>query len=188
MINTREKRVAVIAGLAIAAFALDRAFVSPLLARQSQAQQRIALATQELASAAQLFDNESRARRRASEMAGDTLTSDASAAESQLLNAARVWAQQSGLELNSLKLDRTEMEQGFGRLTARAAASGRTESLARFLYSVQTSRIPVRLADISVTTRREGTDELNVQIGLSTIYLPPQEEQEALPARTGVRR
>lgn len=187
MMNAREKRIAAIAGLIIGAFALDRAFVSPLLARYSDAQQRIETATQELASAAQLFDNELRAQRRASEMAGDTLTSDASAAESQLLNAARLWAQQSGLELNSLKLDRAEMQQGFGKLTARAAASGRNESLARFLYAVQHSRIPVRVVDISVTSRREGSDDLNVQIGLATIYLPEHSEAAAA-AGTGVQR
>ena len=185
MINTREKRIALIVGLLLAALALDRAFVSPLLARYDTAQDRIELATQDLTRAAQLFENESRARRRASEMAGDTLMFDAPSAESQLLNSVRQWAQESGLELNSLKLDRAETAQGFGKLTARAAATGRTESLARFLHAVQASPIPVRISDINATSRREGTDDLNVQIGLSTIFLPPAEEA---PPRTGVRR
>ena len=185
MINTREKRIGLIVGLLLAALALDRAFVSPLLARHATAQDRIEAATTELAAAAQLFDNEARARRRASEMAGDTLMFDAPSAESQLLNSVGQWAQESGLELNSLKLDRAEVAQGFGKLTARAAATGRTESLARFLHAVQTSPIPVRIGDINVTSRREGTDELNVQIGLATIFLPPADEP---PPRTGVRR
>lgn len=189
MMSPREKTIAVVAGLVIGVFALDRLVVSDLLARQASAQDRIELAAQELSNATQLFDNERRAQRRWSEMAGDTLKSDAPSAESQLLNEAREWAQQSDLVLTSLKLDRAESEQGYGKLTARAAASGRTESLARFLYAVQTSEIPVRVADVSVTSRREGTDELNVQIGLSTIYLPAEQpDSNAPPARTGVRR
>lgn len=184
MIKTREKRIALIVGLLLAALALDRAFVSPLLARYDSAQDRIEAASKDLATAAQLFDNEGRARRRASEMAGDTLMFDAPSAESQLLNSARQWAQASGLELTSLKLDRAETAQGFGKLTARAAATGRTESLGRFLHAVQTSAIPVRVNDINVTSRRDGTDELNVQMGLSTIFLPTAGEP---PPRTGVR-
>ena len=146
MIKEREKRIALIVGLLLAALALDRVFVSPLLARYSSAQERIELATQDLARAAQHFDNESRARRRASEMAGDTLMFDAPSAESQLLNSARQWAQESGVDLNSLKLDRAEIVQGFGKLTARAAARlnrGRHSAITAALLAA----MPMRWAD-----------------------------------------
>ena len=38
---------------------------------------------------------------------------------------------------------------------------------------MQDTDIPVRIVDMSATTRRDGTDELLVQVGLSTIYLLP---------------
>lgn len=175
MLSRRERRIAIFAAVVIGALVLDAVLVSPLLGRWREAQARIVRATGEQQSARQLFENDLRARQRWSEMAGTTLTSSASEAEGQVLNRAREWAQESGLVLTSLTPERSEPEHGFERITVRATGNGGIEEVARFLFAVETADIPVRAGDISVTSRREGTDELQMQVVLSTIYLPPDE-------------
>jgi Tfp pilus assembly protein PilO len=184
MMSKREKTIAWVAGLAIGAFALDSIVVSPLLARQESAQLRVADATAQLTKADQLDLNRRRAERVWGEMGGNTLKLDQPQAETQLLNHARDWAQRSGLELTSLKPERTELEQGFGKITVRASATGGMQSLARFMYEVQNAQIPVRIVDVTVNSRQEGTDELVMQVGLATIYQPPEDPDP----RRGARR
>src|SRR5690554_5910387 len=103
MMTKREKRIGMIAGIVLGALALDSVLISPLIERRRDANARISLVTQDLARADQLFQNDLRARRRWNEMSGDTLQPNASTAESQILNAARRWAQEAGLTLTSLK-------------------------------------------------------------------------------------
>jgi hypothetical protein len=183
MISTRERRIAWVAGIVIGAFALDSLIVSPLLDRQTSAQARVVNATQQLDRADGLFKNKLKAQEVWNEMAGDTLKVDPPQAESQLLNSARDWAQTAGLSLTSLKQERMELEQGFGKITVRASATGDMQALGRFLYEIQSAAIPVRVVDITVNSRREGTDDLTVQVGLATIYRPP-----AAPDPRGSRR
>lgn len=82
MMNTREKRIGIVAGVLLGVLALDSVFLSPLIQRRSDAVARINDATRELATATRIFENDRRARHVWSEMAGQTLHDNASAAES----------------------------------------------------------------------------------------------------------
>src|SRR5687768_13015923 len=102
-LSDREKYIGYGAGAVIALLLLDSVLLSPLFARLNDADARVAKASQELIASSQLFDNSNRARRKWKDMAGDTVKTDASPAESQLLNSARQWAGSAGLTVNSLK-------------------------------------------------------------------------------------
>ncbi len=183
MMSKREKRMGIIAGIVIGALALDSTVISPLEARRKEANDRIADATAALVRADQLFQNDLRARRIWKELSGDSLRPDASTAESQVLNAARRWAQDAGLTLTSLKPERSEREQGFVKITVRATGTGSLRRVARFLYSVQNADIPIRVSDIQIDSRNPLSDELSIQLGLATIYLPPEDSQNAMEVR-----
>jgi Tfp pilus assembly protein PilO len=182
-LSTREKAIAVVAGVAVLLLGLNFYLVEPLLERRSRAQAAIAAAQRELLEAAGLFDNDLRARRRWNEMTGQTLRTDGPTAESQLLNNARQWGQEAGLVLTSLKPERNERELEFQRITIRATATGNMQSVTRFLYAIETSSMPVRISDVQIVSRREGSDELSMQVGLSTIYLPPIQQPQREVAR-----
>ena len=47
----------------------------------------------------------------------------------------------------------------------------------RFLYRIQTATVPVRITDLTINSRKEGTDDLAVQLGIATIYLPPDTDK-----------
>lgn len=183
MRSRREQIVALIAVLLVAALLLDQLALSPLLARLSEADAAVARHEQALNQAVSLFDNSLRARRRWKELAGGTMKQAASDAESQVLHAVRQWAQASGLTLTSLKPERTERDEAFQRITFRATASGTMSQVAGFLVLVQTSNIPVRVRDLQINARREGTDDLSLTLGLATITESIDPARHVEPAR-----
>lgn len=178
MMSKREKTIVIVAGSVIGALLLDRVLVTPLWDSYILAEGRIENIREELERADNLERNSRRARSTWNRIAGDSLPADASQAESQLLNSVRVWAQRAGVNLTSLKPERAESDEPFDRLVVRAAATGDMESLSRFLYAAETSRIPVRVADATLATRRDGEDDLSLQVGFATIHEPPPAEEE----------
>lgn len=178
MLNKREQRIGIVTAVVLGALALDRVVLSPLLARQESASVRIDAAQLALSEATQTMQNDQRARRIWSELAGKTLLASAPDAEGQLLNRARQWADTSGLSLQSLKPERSEREEGYQKITIRATAAGSMQQVARFLDQVNTSEMPVRVSDLQVSPRKENVDDLSVVVALSTIYLPPETRRE----------
>lgn len=186
-LSKRERFTALVAGLILGALLLDRAVFSPLLQRFDAAGAELNDATAALTDAEALFDKSQRARRRWRELAGDSLRADPSAAESQLLNRVRDWAQAAGLTLTSLKPERIEREKEYQKLTIRATANATLSQAARFLYSIESADIPVRVTDLQLTARRDGNDDLTLQLGVATIFLPPETNRPAAGNTGGPR-
>jgi Tfp pilus assembly protein PilO len=183
ILSKRERTAAIVAITAISALVLDRFLLTPLLDRRTQVQDQLRLLTDnKLTPALTLLDNNRRMTPRWKEMVAAGIKSDASAAESQVLNDVQRWAQDSGLILSSLKPDRPEQEKQFQKITIRATGSTSMQSIARFLNRIQTSPKPLRISDIQITSHKEGTDDLALHIGVSTLYLVPEVEK---PAKIG---
>ncbi len=172
--SRRERYIAIAAAVVVGLLVLDQAALSPLLARLTEADAAIDHYQQDLARAEGLFDNRTHAQRAWRDMTGGTLLRDAPDAESQVLNRAREWAQSAGLALSSLKPERTEKERDFQKITIRATGTGTMAQIARFLYAAQTASIPLRVTDLQITARRDGQDDLALNVGLATIYTPQE--------------
>jgi Tfp pilus assembly protein PilO len=174
MMSKRERMIGFLAAGVLGALALDQLLVTPLLARLDDANRRHDVAEQQLAQNQQWLDRDLNLRREWNRMAGESLKIDAPAAEGQLLNRVRDWAQDAGLSLTSLKPERPVREQGYQKLTIRATATGTMRQSSRFLLAIQNADIPVRVNDVQLTARREGTDDLALSVAVATIYLPPE--------------
>jgi hypothetical protein len=131
-------------------------------------------ATAEMTRAQGLFTNSPRVHRKWNEMTAETLKIDGSNAESQIIRAVGDWALKAGLNLSSVKPERAEKEKQFMKITFRANATGNMAAISRFMWALQTSKVPIRVTDLSITTRRDGVDDLSLDLGMSTLYLPPE--------------
>lgn len=174
--NRRERTIAIAAGAAIGALALNQVLIDPLLARAGEANERVRIAQEELDAADVVAQNRLRARRNWKEMSAGTVPDDYQSAEGQLVNLIPTWASRAGLNLTSITPERSENEAGFGKITLRAAGTGDLESVGRFLYAIQVADVPVRVSDVSIAARREGQDDLAIQLGISTIYALPADD------------
>lgn len=175
ILSKRERYIGIGTGAVVALLALDRFVFTPLMERRTQLQADVTLAQIQLDRATLLFSNSRTVNKRWGEMLDAGVKTDASAAESQVLQAVHEWARESGLSISSVKRERTDRVKQFQQITLRAAASGNMSAVSRFLWRAQTARIPVRISDLLISsTRKEGTDELALTLGISTIYLAPE--------------
>lgn len=172
-LSKREKYIAIGAGVVICALLLDQILLSPLFFRLNNANDAIDAHQLDLQKAKDLFASDIAASRRWKELTAGGLKLDASSAEGQLLDRVRDAAQSAGLSVQSLKPDRSERVNGFYRITLRVSATGSMSRITRFLYTAQTAKIPLRISDLQISARKEGTDDLAVQLGVSTIFDAP---------------
>jgi hypothetical protein len=185
-LSKREKFIGVGVAAVVGLFALDRVLVGPLLAQREDLLARIDKAELDLRQAENLIRSKPILDRQLSDNISRGLARDQSEAASQLLNSLNEWAQEAGLSLATLKPAGAaqavikpggrpgEQEKAFLKLTCRATGTGRMSQVGRFIWKIQTASIPVRITDLTVNSRKEGSDDLEVNIGVSTIFLAPE--------------
>ena len=175
VLSKRERYIGIATALVVGVLALDRVVVEPLLAQRDALDADIANLRQDLDRANTLFRNHRTMSRRWAELSTGQINRNASEAESQVQNAVRDWAQDAGVSLSSVTPARSDKEKDFQKITFRAAAAGGMQQIARFLYRIQEADIPVRVTDLTLSSHREGgqSDELTLNLGLTTIWQPP---------------
>ena len=124
------------------------------------------------------------------EMLKSGMKGDPAAAESQVLHAIRDWAEASGLTMSLIKPDRLTEKTRLPEIAFQAAGTGTMDSVRGLLWRIQTASIPIKVTELQLTARKEGTDDLTVQLRLSTVYVPappqPATAPVAPPGRAGV--
>lgn len=159
--------------------AVDWMFLSPLLAKNRELGDLLDKAQTSREDANRLIKNARRLSTQWDTLTKTTLKRDASDAEGQVLNSVREWAQEARMTLSSVKPERTERDKDFVRITFRATGAGRMSEIGQFLYKIQTARVPVRIVDLQIASRKEATDDLTVQLGIATIYFAPEAEKRS---------
>ena len=168
--SPREKLIAIGVGVAVGLYALDSVVLTPLGDRLDAADKTINDSRLALAEGEGVQKNANTARRNWKRVTGVNVADNKDAAESQLYNRVRDWLSAARLPLTGIKPGRTDREKGFDKVTVTATATGNMEQISRFLYSVQTSDFPVRVNRIDLVTRKEGTDDVTLNIDLASIY------------------
>ena len=123
------------------------------------------------------------------QMTAGGLKSDPTEAESLILHAVQNWAKEAGLKLASLKPERLLEKKSLQEISFRATGTGSMNAVTKFLWQLETAKVPVRVKELQLGTRKEGTDDLALQLRLSTLYQPVQppapSEVAAATATTG---
>ncbi len=184
ILSKREKMIAYVTGAAVGLFALNYIAVEPLMAHRDELVKKVDAARTDLSKAKNTVDRGKKANKDWANMTKAGLGSDSSIAEAQAQNALNAFAGDARLSLTSNKPERTERAKQLNVITIRATAQGNLASIGRFLYRIQTSEIPMRVTDLQINSRKEGTDDLTLQIGVSTIALAPPEVRSRPGART----
>jgi hypothetical protein len=64
-------------------------------------------------------------------------------------------------------------------VTAQVVGTGSMNAVARFLWRLQTAPQPVKLIEMQLSSRREGMDDLSLQLRLSALYVPADAKSAA---------
>ena len=174
-LSKRETYFAVGAIAAVALLALDRYLITPLMDSGAALRAEQALLVKEMEDAERLFDRRRLMGRKWEELTAGGLTSDPQEAESRLLHAMRDWAEEWGLSLSSLKPERDTKGGTVREITVVVSGTGPMRAVTRFLWRAETTGLPLRIREVQVSARKEGTDELSLQLKASTLYLGADE-------------
>ena len=165
--NPRERLLIIAALVCIAAFAGDRFIVGPLVGAWKARNERIASLEQMVATGEQLLERREAITQRWDEMRARSLPADAADAENRVLNAVGDWAIASRLNVVALKprqlLDNAQV---FSGLEVRVSANGTLESVARFLYELERSPLPLRVENVEIRAR----DNNGADLSLETLF------------------
>lgn len=180
VLSKRERSILLSTAAAVVLLMLNWIVVDPLWAERGTLADEIDAAQLKLARDQGLVANMPAMNRRWREMVSGAVKDNVSEAESQLYRAIDDWAQSSGFNVATTNRERaSEKEKDFLRMTVRITGTGGMSQVARFLHHAQMATIPVRVTEVTITPKREATDELTVNLALSTIYLPPDPNKTA---------
>ena len=107
------------------------------------------------------------------------LQADYSTAQSRTQQMLQNWARDAQISLENVRSDPVPAQKGSPFQSINFNLEFNTEGdqgmrhIARFLYSIESAAIPIRLSDVHFQSAREGTDQLNVKLLVSALYMPP---------------
>jgi hypothetical protein len=173
ILSKREQRIAVISGVGLVLLAIYYMVLSPYLDERDDNASRLTSLNQKFSDASTLFGRELHLRRVWNEMQ-QGLNVDASTAESQAQQAVIDFADASGMTLTGLRPGKTSPgEDNFQIISFTVTGTGAMPDIARMLWALESSSVPVRVSDLQLKPRKEGTDDLLAQFTLSALCLPP---------------
>lgn len=173
-ISKRERMIGIALGAVLALFAIDRYALSPFLEQRDQLAMQNQTVTKKLQDAVRLLGNRKRVDKAWHELTGGGLKNSAAEAESQTLHALRDWAQAARIDLDSLKPDRVVQSGDFQQIRFEVTGNGPVAGMARMLWSIETSDLPLQLGELHLAARKEGTDDLAMQLSVTALVFAPQ--------------
>jgi hypothetical protein len=172
----REKQIGIGMLAALAAFGLDQWVVQPYWDTHTTLVAAISKAQSDIQDAHRLFNTErlEQPKWKAMIEAANGLKSERYAAESQAEKTVLQWATGLGVNINNLTTEGVpKAENKFLVINFHATGLGSMQAISRMLNSLEIGQVPIRINDIQINSRREGTDDLQIQMLISTLCLRP---------------
>lgn len=192
--SNRERYLSIAVLLAGGAFVVDAVALGPYLAHRTALLEQHQARQKDLAAARQTVGRERQLRRMLAGM-GQFVAADSSGAEGQFLQLLHGWEKEAGVGKASFQRLRAAELEGFTHLTFHVTATGSMPAVSALIYRVETAPIPLRVDDVRIAPRKEGGDELQVQLIVSALCrkgeLPkphPPRQQVALDSGGGPPR
>ena len=172
VLSRRERNVVIGTLIAVAALVLDRFALTPILdswsALEAQKEQLISKVKRGESVIKQEPEAEATWKRRVTE--GLKQTGDET--EDAMLHAVQAWSQDSRLTLVSVGAERALRQGRTPEVVVQVAGVGPMSAVARFLWDVQSTRLPLKVVGMELYSRKEGTDDLSLTLHLSGLYMP----------------
>ncbi len=173
-IESRQQLLAVLAIVAVALLAADKLLFSPLTSAWKARSTRIAELRRSVSQGALLLEREEAIRSRWDSMKTNTLPSNVSAAENEVLKAFDRWSQDSRISIASIKPQWKRTSDDFMTLECRADAFGSLSALTRFLYEVEKDRLALKVEAVEINSRDNDGQQLSLGLQVSGLLLIPQ--------------
>ena len=175
-INNRQQLLTVLAIAVIVIWAGDKLVLSPLTASWQARAGRIRELTKQVNQGSVLLLREQSIRGRWDSMRTNTLPSETSIAENELLKAFERWSQDSRISITSIKPQWKRDADDYMTLECRADAFGSMATLTRFLYEVEKDPLALKVEVVEISSRDNDGQQLTLGLQVSGLLLHPLEQ------------
>jgi hypothetical protein len=176
ILSRRERVVIAVTVLSVAALVLDRYVLEPVLEARDAAELKKQGLLDSMEQARSLLNRQRELGPAWKEMSA-SLKQDPAEAESQVLHAVRDWSKEAGLKLVSVKPERTNDKKSLQEIAFLANGTGTMKAVTLFLVRAEAAKIPMRVTELQLGTRKDGADDFTLHVRLSTLYQSAQVAQ-----------
>jgi type II secretory pathway component PulM len=185
----RERTIAIAAAVALLSYLGYSYVVSPYLDHRKDLQGGIKEAQAKAAQERKLLKEQPKVAAEWKALLATNLRTTPADASSKTWDALFDWARSASLNLQSIKPEHASQQGDFQQVRLQVSGTGSESSIARWLWSIESSNLPLQIDDLHLNTRKDGTDDLTVQVGLTAlVFAPPPPKglgAKARPAPTG---
>lgn len=168
----REKQLLLLAAISIGILLGDRLVVSPLTNLWRERSGSIQDLRLKVERGQALIDRDQAMRARWDEMMHEALSESRAKSENDVLAAVFRWAEESRIAFHGIKPTWREHEEGHFTLECRANATGSLESIARFLFALETDPLALKVESLELAHRDEQGETLRMNLLFSGLLLP----------------
>ncbi|MGZ4972654.1 MAG: hypothetical protein ACXWKG_08250 [Limisphaerales bacterium] len=169
-IKNRQQVLLFVALGALLFFVGDHLVLTPLVNGWQARTKRIAELKQFIKQGEMLQDREQNVRSRWSQMRTNTLSSNASVAQSQVFKAFDRWSQDSRMKVGSIKPQWKHNDE-YTTLECRANATGDIQSLSKFIYDAEKDPLALKVESVEITSRDNNGQQLSLVLQVSGLVL-----------------
>ena len=174
---SKRERIILIATIAcVGLFVAVKFVIDPVQAKRDDMESQRLQLMGDLNEAELLIGNHGRMQKKWDTMLSDGLRSETEA-ESRILSALREWSGAANMALSSIRPERLSSDKGLQEMIFTVAGRGTLESVARFLWQIETAALPVKIKDMQLGSSSEAGDSMSLQLHLSALYLGAQKKQ-----------
>jgi hypothetical protein len=176
-------------GLLVVYYAVNAFYLAPLAEKEKQ----IAAAQKKANEDKVILDRQKIIQEEWKGLQAKGLTDNASTAALQFTNEIFTVARANAFNLRQLNASGAMRSLGrnsdFEEMRFQAAGESNTMRLGSFLYALETAGIPVRIDDLTISAKKEGTDQLGTEMTISALVFAPKKTatKPAASTRTAAR-
>lgn len=167
----REFLLKILAGVCVGMLLLNYVVITPLIHQWEQRRDRIAALRKQVEKGRLLMSREKSVRSRWKEFLMSDLPDDSSKAENEVFRAVSQWARDSRVALTSLTPQWQTKDPNYQTLEVRVNLSGDQSSMARFLYELEISKLPIRLEECEISGRDDKGRQLTMTARFTALRL-----------------
>jgi hypothetical protein len=171
-IDQRQRILAITAIAVVALFVMNKMIFNPLAEAWKSRSAQLGKLQKSIERGSTLLQRESHTRKMWNEIRKSTLPVNASQAEKELLGAFEKWSAESRVSISSI---RPQWKRGttddYSVLECRVDAAGNLSTLAKFLYSIESSPIAVKMESVELTARDNNGDQIALGLLISAVRL-----------------
>ena len=171
VLSKRERQIAITVGGLLGVLLVYSYVIQPFFDQYADTKNKQEAARKTLRNNHTLFNYQRDLKPAWTDMSTNLTVNDTDA-QSQAYSDVYKWGQSAGVTVSAIKPDRVTTENKFVVSSFHVTASGHMASITRFVWALESAPVPMRVHEVQLKPKKEGTDDLEVQLSVSTLSLP----------------